>query len=110
MALTVLLYFREFQGNISKERVIQQQKEARQVSEEVELERIFTINDVENAKVRKIREVALVEEWKETEREILEMKKQKEEEEATQLEDTEKHLLSEMVNGLFYEIKYIMYC
>lgn len=99
MVANTFLYFREFQGNISREKEIQQQKEARQVSEEVELERIFTINDAENAKVRKIREAALVEEWKETEKEILEMKKQKEEEELTRLEETEKHLLSEMVSG-----------
>lgn len=67
------------------------------MSEEVDLERIFTINDAENEKVRKIREAALVEEWKDVEREILEMKKQKEDEELQKLEETEEFIKFKIV-------------
>ncbi|ODN03935.1 putative 28S ribosomal protein S26, mitochondrial [Orchesella cincta] len=86
----------KFQDGITRELEAQQQKEAIQVSEDVELERIFKMNDVENENVRKNREESLLKEWEEVEKEILQMRKQKEEEELQTLEKTEEFLESEM--------------
>ncbi|CAL8115312.1 unnamed protein product [Orchesella dallaii] len=86
----------KFQDGISREQEAQMQKEAIQVSEEVELERIFKMNDAENEKVKKIREESVMKEWEEVEAEILAKRKGLEEEELLQLEETEKLIQSEL--------------
>ncbi|CAL8109675.1 unnamed protein product [Orchesella dallaii] len=86
----------KFQDGISREHEAQMQKEAIQVSEEVELERIFKMNDAENEKVKKIREESVIKEWEEVEAQILAMRKGLEEEELIRLEETEKVIQSEL--------------
>lgn len=96
------LYFRNYQSTISREIEAQQQKDAIQVSEEVELERIFSMNEEENAKVRQNRENALVQEWKDIEQEILQVKRLKEEEELKRLGENEEFIKMEMVRWRCY--------
>lgn len=73
------------------------QRNAKQVSEEVELERIFKMNDEINEKVRQLREATHARHLKEAEEDILEKKRLLEEEELMELEKAEKQIELEMV-------------
>jgi hypothetical protein len=89
---------RAFQRRIHDEQLVKSQSDAKKVSEDVELERIFLKNEEDNAKVRALREQQIDEEWKKLEEKVLADKSQKEtaELEAIQVAEfnVQQHLVS----------------
>jgi len=86
-----------FQKQIYEAQVIREQQEAKQISEDVELEKIFAKNDEDNAKVKAFRESQLQVEWKQIEEKILMEKSLIETKVLQSIESSEKVLNAEMV-------------